>query len=218
MKQVFSLLLAFVFLQTQTWAIGGGPAGSVNSSTNLNGDYAGTLLPDGEDQFNGLGLFTLTLKQKGLGTGDFVYFQEGKTFNGTMTGLADPAKQTFSGLVKGQFDIIVEELNLTDQTFGDANLTVTEPGGFANGIVRAKFKAGENSVAGTGSALRLKGQAKMDISELSRKNVTDDGGTPNDPTDDVTTQQVTVTTTNTLILVVDGFQQASAAVDALTGL
>ncbi len=213
MKQVFSLLLAFVFLQTQTWAISGGPGGSVSGSTNLNGDYAGVLLPKGQDQFNGLGLFTLTLKQKGVGTGDFVYFSEGKTFVGTITGLADPAKNSFSGLVKGQFDIIVSELNLTDELFGDANLTVTEPGGFANGIVRAKFKAGEGAVAGTGSALRVKGEAKMDISELTRRNVTDDGGTPNDTTDDVTTQQVTVTTTSTLFLVVDGFQQSVAALE-----
>jgi hypothetical protein len=221
MKKVLSLLVAYIFLQTQTWAIGGGPGGVTGGSTSLVGSYAGALLPSsdtttdptnpGTTQFNGLGLFTLSLPQTGLGTGQFVYFSEGKTFTGTITGLADPKKQTFVGLVKGQFDIIVDSFQVNDNVFGDFSVTSTVPGGFANGSVKAKFVSGGTPVAGSSTALRLEGEAKMEISELTTKTVTDNNGTPNDTTDDTTTQVATVTTTSSLTLIVDGFQQSATA-------
>ncbi len=211
MKQVLSLLITFVFLQTQTWAIGGGPQSGASTSSVLNGTYSGALLPlstvststgvtttTGQ---NGLGLFTLALPTTGYGTGQFVYFTEGRTFTGTITGLADPQKLKFVGLLKGQFDIIVSSLTLTDATFGNANLTQTEPGGFANGTISAKFETGGTPIANSNTSFRLKGKAKMEISELIRTTVVDTKGKA--------TTTATVTPTSTLNLIVDGFQQSS---------
>lgn len=223
MKQVFSLLFAFVFLQTQTWAIGGGPGGGSTTAAALKGTYAGALLPSTDTTTgsnggaNGLGLFTLQLPETGVGKGDFVYFSEGKTFTGTIVGLADPKKQTFLGLVKGQFDIIVDSITIQDNFFGNASLNQTVPGGFANGTIKARFQTGGTPITGSASGLRLKGSAQMEISELTTKTVTDDNGTPNDTTDDTTTRQSTVTTTSTLILVVDGFQQSTTVGSTTTG-
>ena len=220
MKKVLSLLVAYIFLQTQIWAIGGGPnQGGGTAASSLVGSYAGALLPSststGAQQFNGLGLFTLSLPQSGLGKGDFVYFSEGKTFTGSITGLGDPNKQQFVGLVKAQFDIVVDSITIVDQFFGNASLNQTVPGGFANGTIKARFSPGGSpvtSAAGVAVAgLRMQGQAKLEISELTQKTVTDNNGTPRDTTDDTTSTTSTVTTTSSLNLVVDGFQQSGTS-------
>ncbi len=237
MNRVLSLLLAFIFLHTQAWALSGGPVFGGTAQTSLIGTYAGALLPTAEPeftdpaptappapgappappaptdpgtdntQFNGLGLFTLSVPDTGLGTGTFVYFSEGRTFTGTITGLADPERQTLIGLVKGQFDIIVDSIQISDDFFGDASLQQTVPGGFANGTIKAEFTAGNATALG----VRLEGEAQMEISEFRTETVTDDNGTPADATDDIVTQSNRVETTSTLILVVDGFQQSTQA-------
>lgn len=219
MKKVLSLLVAYIFLQTQIWAIGGGPSSGGTSAAALVGTYAGALLPSSAStgtQFNGLGLFTLGLPQTGIGSGNFVYFSEGKTFTGTIIGLADPKKQQFVGLVKAQFDIILASVTSNDSFFGNFSSQFTTPGGFANGTIKAKFKPGGTPlVSATGggavAGLRMTGQAKLDISELTTKRTPNDNGTPNDTTDDTTTTTTTVTTTSSLTLVVDGFQQSTSA-------
>ena len=224
MKKVLSLLVAYVFLQTQMWAIGGGPSSGGTSATALVGTYAGALLPSSTDgtQLNGLGLFTLGLPQTGIGSGDFVYFSEGKTFTGTIIGLADPKKQQFVGLVKAQFDIILASFTSRDDFFGNSSAQLTTPGGFANGTIKAKFKAGGTPIvaaSGNGAiaGLRMKGQARLDISVLNTTRVPNDNGTPNDTTDDFTTTTTTVKTTSTLNLVVDGFQQSATATTSTGG-
>ena len=208
------------------WAIGGGPnQGGGASAASLVGSYAGALLPSsssttGTAQFNGLGLFTLSLPQSGLGNGDFIYFSEGKTFTGSITGLGDPNKQQFVGLVKAQFDIILSSFSGTDDFFGDFESNFTTPGGFANGTIKARFSAGSTPIVSAAGAaiagLRLQGQAKLDISELTTTTTTDDNNTP-DTTDDTTRTTSTVTTTSSLTLVVDGFQQSATSGTSLTG-
>src|SRR5687768_1508213 len=75
MQRVLSLLLAFTFLQTQSWALSGGPNyGGAGQS--IIGTYAGVLLPDLEaaaltgglvqlDQ-NALGLFAIGIPSSGF--------------------------------------------------------------------------------------------------------------------------------------------------------
>ena len=242
MKKVLSLLLAYTFLQAQTWALSGGPVFESGSVQTLVGTYAGALLPsDGGDEsatgggdqdadtggVNGLGLFTLSVPQAGLGTGNFVYFSEGRTFTGTITGLADPNKRELVGLLKGQFDIIVSNIQIEDDFFGDASLVQTRPGGFANGQLRASFEGGTSAFTSTGvsfsGGLRLEGGAQVEISEIRETTVpvlgtgTDgidnDGDLLVDEADEQTgtTRQTTVVVTTTLLLAVDGFQQSTIA-------
>ncbi len=90
--------------------------------------------------------------------------------------------------MKGQFDIVIDSITITDSFFGDASLNQTEPGGFANGTLKAKFVGGGASIGSVASGLRLEGVANMEISELVTTTVTDDNDTPNDTTDDTTTQ------------------------------
>lgn len=224
MKQPLSLLVAYAFLQAQIWAIGGGPQSSSASASSLVGNYAGALLPSSSSanvlQTNGLGLFTLSLPQTGLGKGQFIYFSEGKTFTGSITGLGDPKKQQFVGLVKAQFDIVVDSITITDATFGNASLNQTVPGGFANGTIKAKFRPGGSAIISTAgraiAGLRMTGQAKLEISELTQKTVTNNNGTPTDTTDDTTSTTSTVTSTSALTLVVDGFQQSATSSTSTT--
>jgi hypothetical protein len=250
MKPVLSLLVAYSLLQTQTWALSGGPVFE-GAQQSLVGTYAGALLPsDGEEEdgattptpgagededsgVNGLGLFTLSIPQTGLGTGDFVYFSEGRTFTGTITGLADPDKGELIGLLKGQFDIIVSNVQIDDDFFGDASLVQTRPGGFANGQIRASFEGGTSTFSSTGvtlgGGLRLEGTARVEISEIRETTVpvlgtgTDgednDGDGLTDESDEQTgtTRTSTVVVSSTLNLVVDGFQQSTLAASDFGG-
>jgi hypothetical protein len=248
MKKLLSLLLAYVFLQTESWALSGGPVFS-GSQQSLVGTYAGALLPSGgfdadattstgttttcaSASANGLGLFTLSVPDTGLGTGDFVYFSEGRTFTGTITGLADPEKSQLIGLLKGQFDVITGSTNINDNFFGNASLVSSQPGGFANGQIQADFVGGSavsaTSAGGaTVAGLRLEGSASVEISEPrtvttttgTTTNATAGGGTVGTTTTPGTsTTSNTVVTTSTLNLIVDGFQQsATATVTATLG-
>jgi hypothetical protein len=245
MNQLLSLLLAYVFLQSQCWALSGGPVFS-GSQQSLVGTYAGALLPsDGglddtastgtgtttgtttgaSASANGLGLFTLSVPQTGLGTGDFVYFSEGRTFTGTITGLADPERNQLIGLLKGQFDVITGSTNINDNFFGNASLVSSQPGGFANGQIQADFVGGSavsaTSAGGaTVAGLRLEGSAVVEISEPrtvttttgTTTTATAGGGTVGTTTTPGTsTTSNTVVTTSTLNLIVDGFQQSTTA-------
>ncbi len=103
MKLVLSLLLAFVFLQTQTWALSGGPfdSGTAVGGT-LTGTYAGVLVPEvapGVGVATSIGLFTLAQPDSGFATGTISVFVNGAAFNGTITGVMDPGTGAFSGIL-----------------------------------------------------------------------------------------------------------------------
>ena len=114
MKRILSLLLAFVFLQTETWAIGGGPL-SAGSTDSVSGLYVGVLIPRTVNRIfqnpsfipttasdsNSLGLFAVSVPTKGVATGNYLFFQDGEAFFGTITGVADPGSRTFRGLIAG---------------------------------------------------------------------------------------------------------------------
>lgn len=221
MNKVLSLLLAFVFLQTQSWALSGGPVftSGVGGQQSLIGVYAGALIPEnGESKdgsFNGLGLFTLSVPETGLGIGDFVYFSEGRTFTGSITGVADPDKGTLRGLLKGQFDIVVDNIQITDDFFGDAALVQTKPGGFANGQIKANFKAGPSFGISQGGVpfvgLRIDGIATIEVSEFKETVTRVPGPDDGDPTtdDSQVVTSVSVVTINSVRLSVDGFRQSN---------
>lgn len=98
MKKALSLLVAFVFLQVQTWALSGGPQyGSINNS--VSGTWAGTMT--GAVGTGSLGLFQLGMPTAGLGSGLFAFYQGGGAFFGTMVALADGEKETMSGVFNG---------------------------------------------------------------------------------------------------------------------
>ena len=203
MKQVLSLLLAFVFLQAETWAIGGGPQGNGGGGA-LTGTYAGVLIPVSQTKKSlviqtnsaSIGLFVIGVPAVGVATGSAVAFVDGIAFLGSMTGIADPKKQTLVGIVEAQsnFDVIT----LVPVIDANGNVTYQQLVSkiFAQGSIKARFETSGGSVdplSGTaGGNRRLSGQAALDLFA----DINTDG---------------TLNITNTVKFRVDGFQQSGTA-------
>jgi hypothetical protein len=92
MKKLLSLLLCYVFLQAESFALRGGPANS--GTLTVNGYYSGTLT-DTSGQGN-TGLFLIAAASNGASDGEFIIFSfstvSSNSFSGTMTGLSDTSK------------------------------------------------------------------------------------------------------------------------------
>src|SRR5690349_10291548 len=97
MKRILSLLLCYVFLHVQAFAISGGPTNA--GTLNLVGTYAGIMTPilnpSSEDALlaldeNSIGLFGIQVKDLGLADGVCAIFNKGEIFTGKMIGVGDP--------------------------------------------------------------------------------------------------------------------------------
>jgi hypothetical protein len=200
MKKVLSLLVAFVFLQVQTWALSGGPVYPGNQGS-VKGTYAGTLLGQfppnttttttttNSTGVNGLGMFALGVPTNGLGSGIFAFFSNGDTFYGSIVGTIDPDKLTLNALVRGQ-------ANRTTYTSGNGTATGTPtitqvPYGFASGTIVARLVKPTRGGFGTNNStgFRVEGNAFLEISFVVPGNLIQRFGT--------------------LDAVVDGFQQST---------
>lgn len=199
MKKLLPLLLCYVFLTSESWALSGGPVFGGGSTGTTIGTYAGVLIPDNDPTVNpgisssvlanSLGVFVVGVPQTNLASGSFVYFQSGETYVGTIIGVADPDRLTFQGLVKAQFDILTR-VTVPVTNGGTTTAVVSSPGGFANGSIDCEFEpgAGFSSVGAVGSStVRIRGDARLTIT-------------------------ATATTSNTfLTLSVDGYKQSTTA-------
>src|SRR5688572_28078265 len=100
MKKVLSLLMAFVFLQAESFALSGGPVYGSTTNHNVIGTYSGVLLPEevevendlgcGQSSSASIGLFSLGVPETGPSTGSAIALVEGTAFNGSIIGVADP--------------------------------------------------------------------------------------------------------------------------------
>jgi hypothetical protein len=113
MQRVLSLLVAYVFLQTQVWALSGGPV-FAGAQQSLTGTYAGVIIPslEGAESLdadvdpatlfgaNSLGVFTIGVPNIGLAEGAVVLFFEGSFFTGGLIGVADPDKRKLFGVAQ----------------------------------------------------------------------------------------------------------------------
>ena len=111
MKKALSLLLAFMFLQTQMWALSGGPVfTSTGTVTDLTGVYAGVLVgksivaaagfPIPALTTGSVGVFSITVPIAGAATGTTVIFQGNVAYSGTIIGAANPANRSITGLIQ----------------------------------------------------------------------------------------------------------------------
>ena len=175
-KKVFPLLLSYVFLTTQCWAISGGPdygRGTVSTIGLYSGTLAGltetdastvgpsipgdTLPPPASSttaNSNAIGLFDLTVPQTGTATGTFLLFADGRIFTGTIDGSVDPDTDTLQGIVQGTFDFT---LSTFDSTGASVSTAVTAQ---AVGMINAKIKGTKTS---SNVAARLTGTSFLDI-------------------------------------------------------
>ena len=186
MNKVLSLLVAFVFLQTQCWALSGGPVYR-NSSRSYVGTYAGVLIPsvDTTTATTGsaaqIGLFGFAQPETGFTQGVLAAFIGGQVFTGTIQGVLDPKEGTLHGILDATNYYISKETTATTSSTAIGIL------GFAKGSIEAKVTT-DNS-----SGPRVEGTAVLDVIDV---------------TSSVAGGPVTKLTAT---FQVDGFQQSSTA-------
>jgi hypothetical protein len=197
-RAILSLLLCFVFLESQALAAHSAAGGGTPVS--VVGTYAGALLPDTAAAAaagavdNTLGIFSLVVPENGLSTGGFLVFANGQTFIGTINGLADPDTARVLAVLQATFDftIAVPSVDVNGNTiFNEVNITATAVGNLDATVLAA--------VIGTASLGRISGTAHLDVNFGQI-----------DPID------FSPIVVNSFDLIVDGFKQSNVAIAATT--
>ena len=219
MKKVLSLLVAFVLLQVQTWALSGGPVYG-GSQAAVTGTYAGVItgvsgtavdltgigLVDATGT-NALGVFVLGVPATDLANGSFGIFTQGIFFQGGMLGIVDPNKQTLSAVAQG---IHVTQLrSFTDLFFGQSSRSVNFDA-TADGTVKAKLGIGGSTATGAVAAITLVGTGAFTVSKIVSTQVTIPD--PNNPGGFTTGVVQNSVPQGTLTFTVDGFKQSATVV------
>jgi hypothetical protein len=181
MKEILAALMCFVFALTQAFAISGGPP--YPGSTNIVGVYAGVMKrPVGADSVNGcstytsdcaansLGVFSVGVPTSGTATGTFVMFSQGRVFNGTIQGTADPGKDANSArinaVLSASFNFTVTGTPCPDPTPSPScTVSSEEVTASANGSLNAHIKSELSRTFLGGTSVRLVGLATIDISQ-----------------------------------------------------
>ena len=206
-KKVFPLLLIYVFMTTQCWAISGGPnygrgtvstigtySGTITGVTESDASTTGPAIPGDPlpppnptttTNSNALGLFDLTVPTTGTASGAFLVFADGFVFGGTIDGSVDPDTDQLRGIIQGTYSF-----NLTTFTStGTTNTTAVTAQ--ALGMIVAKISGTKTS---SNVAARLTGNANLDV---------------NFGTVDPTTLQPIID--RVITFTVSGFQQSATA-------
>ncbi len=184
MKKVLSLLVAFVFLQTQTWALSGGPFQTQTGASTI-GTYAGVMIPNAivaagvpgvVPRSSSIGLFSFAQPQVGLATGAVLIFINGTGFTGTITGLIDPEDGTLTAIIDSASVYTIPIIVPTTVLVGGiptTTFTTIDTNAFAQGNMEAEISsnqsfgaAGQNSsvtaIIGLNTA-RVSGSATVDV-------------------------------------------------------
>lgn len=135
MKKPLCLLLCYVFLQTQTFALSGGPTSSTGDK--VIGAYSGSMTENNNG--SSIGLFLLNAVSNGASSGQVVVFSsaDDDIYLGSITGLSDTSRGG-TGKFIGLF---------TGNSVGTANTTI---GGKVS--VTVVPKSGNNAQRLTGTA------------------------------------------------------------------
>ena len=146
---------------------------------------------------NSLGVFSIAVPNTGVSTGTFVMFSQGRVFNGTVNGTADPGTSRLKGILSARFDFTVS----TESKDKDGNPVILTQSvtAMANGNLNTKIIAASANSSSTDTATRLTGNAVIDISQ---------GQVASDLSPIVTCE---------MDLVVNGFKQSSSAPSTGTG-
>jgi hypothetical protein len=207
MKKVLSLLMAFVFLQAQSYALSGGPNYGTPANLNVVGTYAGVLVPESVSDENSvgdttqssanIGLFSLGVPDSGPSVGSAIVFVEGTAFNGAIIGVVDPGTGSFRAIIDAVSTYTIIDTVVTGvDANGNPIVEVVESNIFAQGSIDAQIVALGVPSPSTGTtppgSTRVVGTAAIDIF----------GSLEPDGTPDVT---------STATFTVDGFKQSDTA-------
>ena len=213
MKKLFPLLLSYVLMATQCYAISGGPNYGGGRSVDVIGAYSGTLIGTsetnsgqgpsipGEDPStvpaststvaaNALGLFDLTVPGVSTATGAFVLFASGRVFGGTISASVDPDTAKLSGVLNGSYDFTITTFDATGAA--TANMVTASAVGLINANITA---TGVSSF----TTARLTGTAALEINF-----------------GEIDTNTLAPVIAQTLTFTVSGFQQTNTAQAAST--
>jgi hypothetical protein len=186
MKAWLSCFLCSIFLVAETFAISGGPP--YPGSTNIVGVYAGVLKQpmdtpvDPHDgcsasapgcSANSLGVFSVGVRNSGLASGTFVMFSQGRVFNGTIQGTADPGKDpnraTLNAVLSASFNFTLTETTPcpipTPAPSCTPSSTTQQVTASANGTLDAHIKSQLSRALLGATSVRLVGSATIDISQ-----------------------------------------------------
>jgi hypothetical protein len=155
MKKVLSLLVAFVFLQVQSWALSGGPV-FAGSQASVKGTYAGSMVTSLGG--NSLGIFAMGVPATGLASGIFAMFVNGGGFYGSIVGIIDPDKLTLNALAQAQ-----ENEQIINTVNGQVQI-ITIPVAIAAGVIKCVLKGDANSGTNGSGGFRLIGTGTLQTS------------------------------------------------------
>jgi hypothetical protein len=194
MRSLLALLLCFILVQSQTYALWGGPdySGGVSS---LTGTYAGVLLVDNSSTAtapadNSLGVFAFGIPDSGVGTGAFLLFTNGILYNaGNIVAVSIPQNKQIQGILSASFSYsVTDTVTAADGTLSQATTDITIQ---ANGKMKADVVSTRVQAS---SVVLLKGTASLDLQGATVDPVT---GLP--------------VITSTLDFVVSGYLQSTTA-------
>ena len=146
MKALFGALICLVFTLTKSFAISGGPWSGGNKIIGVVGTYAG-VLHDVVVGSNNLGIFTLSVPQTGLASGNVLIFTGERTFSGPITGLADPNSDILEATLQG-----IPVVTSGSTTIETLNF-------HADGTMNAKIRGSKNATSI--SSVRVRGTAHV---------------------------------------------------------
>lgn len=185
MKKVLSLLVAFVFLQVQSWALSGGPSFTHNGNPSIIGTYGGVLIPQTASaapltqQPASIGIFSMSVPEEGVSAGVAIMFVNGVAFIGQIAGIGDGDKQTIQGIIAGESNFSVSvPVGTSVQQFkisaqgsfeasviqGEAGAFTPAPAGSGNGQSSSSSSSSAPNTSnevGSTNAARLSGSAQV---------------------------------------------------------
>ena len=162
MKQALSLLVGFVLIQTQAWALSGGPPEDL-AQTNYQGTYAGVLIPESSEDVQGstsIGLFSFSQGERGFTSGTSLTFVNGTVFNGTIQGVIDPKNGSLRGVLDGSSTFnVTRSVPSSQAADGTVTFTTEQFSIRCQGSLKAKIKPDQSGF----TAARVEGTASLDV-------------------------------------------------------
>ncbi len=176
MKKLLPILLCYVLMTTQVYAISGGPvfggsdlnpvgtySGVINVTKELDNDdpvvdpVTGNLVPSEVTDVNAIGLFDLSVPSTNVATGSFLLFVDGVVYTGTITASVNPDSDQLSGIVQGTFGFTI-----STQEFGVTTVTTTEVTALANGQITAGISG---TTQGANSSALITGASTINVDD-----------------------------------------------------
>ncbi len=152
MKAVLAVLLCYLLVASQCFALKGGPPYPTPPTVGSTGQFAGALMPNREKSpsDNSIGIFSILFPPTEIGSGTLLIFQTGQTYTGTIQGVYDTQAKTISALLNATFPY-VRYIETTDPVTGvvtvtTENFTAVASGSLTGDVIRRSQITGTSTV------------------------------------------------------------------------